>query len=73
MLIKMTLFRKRMKSFYRKLYNLLFCVKKTSPIPKNEYCADCREYLLNQAEDDSSISELDYNKIYIDCAKLDNF
>jgi hypothetical protein len=57
MLIKMTLFRKRMKSFYTKLYNLLFCVKKSSPIPKNEYCADCREYLLNQVDYDSSISE----------------
>ena len=72
MLIKMTLFRKRIQTFYKKIYNFLFCFKKKSPIPKNEYYSDCREYLLNQADDNSSISDLNYNKIYIDCVKLDN-
>jgi hypothetical protein len=73
MLIKMTLFRKRIQTFYKKLYNFLFCVKKKSSIQKNEYCSNCREYLLNQSDDHSSISDLDYNKIYINCDKLDNF
>ena len=73
MVIKMTLFRKNMQSFYKKIYNCLFCIKKVSPIQNNEYCSSCREYLLNQADDNSSISEFDYNKIYVDCAKLDSF
>jgi hypothetical protein len=73
MLIKMTLFRKKMQYFYKKIYNCLFCITKVSPITKNEYCHSCREYLLNQADDNSSISNLDYNNIYVDCAKLDSF
>jgi hypothetical protein len=73
MLIKMTIFRKKMQYFYRKIYNYLFCITKVSSRTKNEYCDNCREYLLNQADDNSSISDLDYNKIYIDCVKLDSF
>jgi hypothetical protein len=74
MVIKMNLFRKTMQSIYRKIYNFIFCISKVSPIPKtNEFCDNCREYLLNQGEDDSTISDLDYNKIYVDSAKIDNF
>jgi len=72
MLIKMSIFRKTMRSFFKKIYDYLFCKKKESPI-KEDYCSNCREYLLNQADDNSSMSDLDYHKIYIDSAKIDSF
>lgn len=73
MIIKMTIFRKKVQYFYKKLYNCLFCIKKVSLIQKNENHSDFREYLLNLADDNSSISELDYNRIYVDSVKLDSF
>ena len=68
------LFRKKMKSYYKKIYNYLFCcLTKKSSIPNNELCPNCTEYLLSYADENSSISEFDYNKIYVDSVKIDIF
>jgi len=67
----MTFFRKKIQYFYRQIYNYLFCITKISSRTKNKYYL--REYLLNQSDDNSSISNLDYNNIYVYCEKLHNF
>ena len=69
----MTIFRKKVQYFYKKIYNYLCCIKKVSPTQKNEHYSDYREYLLNLGDDNSSISELDNNKIYVDSVKLYSF
>lgn len=76
----MTIFRKAVRSFLQKKYysiSCCFCKKKVIPIIKNPMeqttCDSCREYLLHMADNNSSLSEYDYNKIYVDNAKSDSF
>ena len=68
----MTIFRKAVRSLLKKIYYYICCKNKVITIEPT-ICVSCREYLLNMSDDTSSLSEYDYNQIYLDNAKSDSF